>query len=158
LDVNFAVTGVRLRGFGSVGIDADFRSDGAGDKAPTSYVRSGDGDSITILWNDASFQGGLVGGSLPSDPQESSLFPSFVTDSTEFALTGTATIFGYVIDPDRFEDEGVIVRDPGADLVTLTVEGLAVPVPATVVPLPASVLLLGAGVAGLGLMRRRSTS
>lgn len=149
----FAIVAMQLTGFGAFDIDAEFRTDGLGDKGPNSYSRSADGDIITVRYSNPGFEGGLVIGSLAGQPQEESLFPSFVTDAQNFALTGTATIFGYLIDEDRYNAGGGIFQDPDADLITVTVEGLAVPAPA--VPLPASVLFLAAGLAGLGFMRNK---
>jgi hypothetical protein len=151
----FAITGMRLTGFGMANIDADFRTDGSGDKGPTSYSRSVDGDIITMRYTNLppATTGGLVVGALFGDPQEESLFHSLVSDATEFALTGTATIFGYQINADEYRASGRAFAD--GELISVTVDGVAVPVAAPAVPLPASVLMLGAGVAGFGLMRRK---
>ena len=89
----FAIVSMQLTGFGMFNIDGDFRTDGLGDKGPDSYSRSVDGNIITMRYSDTNQQGGLVIGNLLGQPQEESLFPSFVTDAEHFALSGTATVF-----------------------------------------------------------------
>lgn len=151
----FAITTLQLEGFGAFDIDADFRTDGLGDKGPTSYSRSVDGNIITARFTDPMAfptEGGLVIESLAGGLQEESLFPSFVTDATAFDLSGSATISGYLIDEDLFNAGGGIFQD--GTFLSVTVDGLAVPV-APPVPLPASFLFLGAGIAALRLLPAR---
>lgn len=152
---DFAIVAMQLTGFGSFDLDADFRTDGLGDLGPTSYSRSADGDLITMRYTDPTAPGPNVGGLLVQHIapglQETSLFPSLVSDATAFELTGRATIFGYFINEDEYNASGRIV--PDGDLISVSVGGLAVPV--APVPLPAPALLLIVGLGGLGLMRRK---
>ncbi|THH39174.1 VPLPA-CTERM sorting domain-containing protein [Aliishimia ponticola] len=142
----FAITGMQLTGYGDTSLEVEYRTDGLGDKGPTSASRSADGNTVTLRYGDPLLIGALVGQS-----QEESLFPSLVTDATDYDLTGTATIFGYLIDDATYLAGGGVVQD--GELISVMIDGLAVPI--SPVPLPASASLLGAGVAGFGLLRRK---
>lgn len=156
----FAIVAMQLTGFGMFDLNAEFRTDGLGDKGPTSYSRSANGDIITMRFTNPATattptEGGLLIDAIAPGLQEESLFPSFVSNANHFDFSGTATIFGYLIDSGEYAASGRAFQE--GDLITVTVDGLAVPTTAPV-PLPASVLLLGAGVAGLGLLKRKSAS
>ena len=132
----FFISAFQLDGYAGWMTDVDFRTDGLGDKGFTSVSRSATGDLMTFRYDDP-----LQIDSIAPGLQEESLFPSILTDATDFALTGTMTIFGFV--------EG----DPG-NLLSVTVDGIAVPV--APIPLPAGGWLLLMGLAGLAIARRRN--
>lgn len=136
----FAITAFRLFGYGSANVDVDFRTDGLGDKGFSSVSRSVDGDTMTFRYDDPLFIDAIAPGR-----QEESLFPSLVTDATNFELTGRMTVFGYLLD-------GTGGQPSFDQLVSVSVGGLAVPV--APVPLPASALLLLGGIAGLRMLKR----
>lgn len=125
----FAVTGFRLQGFGDFTTDVDFLTDGPGDKGPTAVSRSLDGDTLDFFYFDSLFIDNLSVGL-----KEASFFPTILTDATNYATTGSLTVFGRdITDPD----------DPGPVLM-ITVDGIAVPIDAPVVAVsePPSWLIL----------------
>ncbi len=125
----FAVTAFRLEGFGDFATDVDFLTDGPGDKGPTAVSRSLDGDTLDFFYFDSLFIDNLSMGL-----KEASFFPTILTDATNYATTGSLTVFGRdITDPD----------DPGPVLM-VTVDGIAVPTRASVVAVaePASWLTL----------------
>lgn len=140
----FAITAFRLQGFGNANLDVDFRTDGAGDKGFTSVSRSVDGDLMTFRYDDP-----LLIDAIAPGRQEESLFPSIVSDATNFSLTGRMTVFGYLVNTPFGAPP-----TQASDLISVSFGGLAVPV--APVPLPASALLLAGGLFGLRLLKRKS--
>jgi len=140
----FGVIAFRLEGYGDFATDIDFRTDGLGEKPPTSVTRSMDGDSMIFRYDDPIFTDAIAPG-----VQETSFFPSIITDATAFDTTGSMTIFGQLFDTSRPNLPIV-----AGDLVSVTVDGLAVPTAA--IPLPAPVLMMGAALAGLIGLRRKA--
>ncbi|MGB3553016.1 MAG: hypothetical protein WBA25_00065 [Jannaschia sp.] len=133
---NFLVDRMTLFGFGGYDVDVNYRTDGLGDRGPTSATRSGDGQDLIF---DFGFP--LVGSNLFQNPREDSLFLSLNTDERAFSLTGRISVFARHIDY------------PG-QTYRFDYGGIAVPAP---VPLPASFLLLLAALGGTGVaMRGRS--
>lgn len=137
----FEIVAFRLTGFaGATLTDVDFRTDGLGDKGPSSVSRSNDGDLLTFRYEDP-----LQNDSFdPPGVRDTSYFPSIKTTATKFRKIGTMTILGR-----RAE------ADPNDPLTSVTIRGIAVP---AVIPLPASALLLLAGIAGLGFVGSRKRS
>ena len=131
----FFISAFQLDGYAGWATDVDFRIDGSGDKGFTSVSRSNTGDLMTFRYDDP-----LEIDSVAPGLQEESVFPSILTDAIDFALTGTMTIFGFV--------EG----DP-SNLLSVTVDGIAVPV--APVPIPAGGWLLLAGLFLIGWAGRR---
>lgn len=128
---------VEMWGFGSFAVDATYRTDGLGDRGPTTGSRSADGQSMSF---DFGFP--LVISNLFAGPQEESYFFSLKTDATAFENTGRLSVFVEAVgDP-------VPSREYRFD-----VGGLAVPLGA--VPLPASLPLLAGAFAGLAFAARR---
>ncbi len=140
----FAVTAFRLEGFGTFSTDVDFRTDGLGDKGFTSVSRSVSGDIMTFRYDNPL----LVDAINPPGRQEESFFPSILTDAVAFADIGLMTIFGQLVEEDA---SGAL--NPLSDLVSVTIDGIAVPV--APVPLPGAMLLFGPALAGLVLARRQ---
>ena len=128
----FQIQAFRLTGYAGWSTDIEFRTDGSGDKGPTSVSRSADGDTLTFRYDDPLVVDGLAPGL-----QEESYFPSILTDATDFSLTGRMTVFG------------IDASNPGI-LRSVTIGSLAVPN----VPEPATLALLGPVVAVLGVSRR----
>jgi len=134
----FLIDRLQISGFGTFDIDAAYRTDGLGDRGPTSASRSADGDMLTF---DFGFP--LVVSNLNPNPQEDSYFLSLNTDATAFSLDGRASVFarhlGFPGETFRFDFGGV-----------------PVPISVPAVPLPSSmVLLLGAlGIGRLLTMRK----
>lgn len=139
----FGIIGFRIDGYSGFSTDVDFRTDGLGDKGPTSVSRSVSGDLMTFRYADP-----LLIDAIGPGRQEESLFPSIVTDATNYANTGTMTIYGQM-----FAAPAGAIPDPIGDIFTVQISGLAVPVPP--IPVPASGLLLLGGLAGMIAMRRR---
>ena len=142
LNLGFAerleVIGFRLTGYAEATLtDVDFRTDGSGDKGPSSVSRSLDGDTLTFRYEDPLINDAFN----PPGVRDTSLFPLLKTEQKWYRKTGTLTIFARAAG-----------SDPDDPLESVTISGIAVP---TVVPLPASALLLVGGIAGLGLMGRR---
>lgn len=132
------VTRVEMFGFGSFDIDAAYRTDGLGDRGPTSGSRSADGQLLSFSFGDPLFIGNIV-----QEPQEESHFFSLKTEATVFENTGRLSIFAEAV------DDPVPGREYRFD-----VGGLAVP---TVVPLPASLPLLASVlIAAFGVVRVRA--
>ncbi|MEM7472577.1 MAG: hypothetical protein AAF340_14605 [Pseudomonadota bacterium] len=135
---NFLIDSLRLFGYGDFATDVAYRTDGLGDRGPTSANRSADGDTLNF---DFGFP--IVVGNLVGSVTEESHFLSIKTDATHFENTGRASIFGRHVDY------------PGQTF-RLDYEGLAVPTVAPV-PVPASALLmLGWFGALFGLYRKKS--
>lgn len=133
----FSIVAFSLTGYAGFDLfDVDFRTDGLGDKGPTSVSRSADGDRLTFRYGDPLHNDFFN----PPGVRDESLFPAIKTNATRFKNNGTMTFFG------RRSD-----ADPGDPLQTITITGLATPV----VPLPASVFLLLAGIGGLGALSRK---
>lgn len=128
----FEIVAFQLQGYTGWQTDVDFRTDGVGDLGPTSVSRSADGDLLTFRYDDA-----LSIDAIAPGLQEESLFPTILTDATEYALTGSMTIFGY----DSLTP---------SNLISVSIGGLAVPVPE-----PASVGLIGSGLACVWGRRKR---
>lgn len=143
----FAIVGMQLTGYAGFSTELEYRTDADGDKGPTSASRSADGDTITLRYSDP-----LRVDSIAPGLQEESYFPSIVTDAQSFDYSGTATIFGFVLDDDDY-DPNLGVNQPGT-LYSVTIDGVAAPTVAAV-PLPSSVLLMLAGLGGLAVARRR---
>ena len=140
----YGIIGFQLTGFGDFDLDVDYRTDGLGDKGITSVSRSVSGDILTFRYDDPL----LVDAVNPPGRQEESFFPSIVAEASDYALTGSMTIFAQL-----FEAPIGVPPDAIGDAFTVTIEGIAVPVPPAI-PLPASGVLLLAGLAGLRMMRR----
>ena len=134
--LGFEIIGFSLDGYAGWNTDIGYRTDGLGDKGPTSVSRSADGDRLTFRYADPLFVSGLFGG-----PQQESLFPYIVTDATDYALTGSMRLLGRdAAHPER--------------LFSVELTGLTVP---TTVPEPALAWLFGSGLLGLmGLRRQRN--
>ena len=134
----FEIVAFRLTGFADAMLtDVDFRTDGLGDKGPSSVSRSADGNVLTFRYSDPLINDAFD----PPGVRDTSYFPAIKTTATHFSLTGSMTILG--------RSAGA---DPDDPLTSITVRGIAVP---TVIPLPASAVLLLAGIAGLGVVGRR---
>jgi hypothetical protein len=122
---NLLVDRVELFGFGDFAVDASYRTDGPGDRGPTTASRSADGDTLAF---DFGFP--LVVSNLFAGPHEESYFLALRTEATAFDNTGRVSLFA---------------RAAGDDFETYRFDlgGLAVPM--APVPLPATLpLLLGA--------------
>ncbi len=133
----FSIVAFSLTGYAGFDLfDVDFKTDGVGDKGPTSVSRSADGDLLTFRYGDP-LHNDLFN---PPGVRDESFFPTIKTNATRFKNIGTMTLFA------RRSD-----ADPGDPLQTLTITGLATPV----VPLPASMFLLLAGIGGLGALSRK---
>lgn len=136
---DFLVDRMELTGFGDFAVDAAYRTDGLGDRGPTSASRSADGNVMTF---DFGFP--LIGGNLTLDPHESSYFLSLNTDATAFTLDGRISIFA------RHSNF------PG-ETFRFDFGNIAVPAVASV-PVPAAAWLFGSGLLGLiGIARRKKT-
>lgn len=125
------ITGFQLDGYAGFSTDINYRTDGLGDEGPDYVIRSNDGDELTFAFID-----GLQITEI--DPEES-LFPSILTDATDYELTGTMVIFGYY-------------NGNPIDTFSIVVDGIAVP---TAVPLPPSILLFGSTLLGLVTVARK---
>lgn len=137
----FSIVAFSLTGFAGFNLlDVDFKTDGPGDKGPTSVSRSANGDLLTFRYGDPLHNDFFN----PPGIRDESLFPTIKTNATRFKNNGTMTLFG------RRSD-----AEPDDPLLTLTIDGIAVP---AVVPLPASALLLLAGIVGLGIAGRHKVS
>lgn len=80
--LNGIISNVEYSGFAGWATNVEWREDGLGDDGPSRAERSLDGDTLNYLFG----FGPLVG------PDESKLFFA-LTDATNYALVGTATIF-----------------------------------------------------------------
>ncbi len=132
---DFEIYAFSLDGYAGWNTDVGYRTDGSGDKGPTSVSRSADGDRLTFRYDDEI----LINAFAPGVHEES-LFPYIITDASNYELTGSMTIFGYE-------------ADDHSNTFQLTLTGLAVP---SAVPVPAAVWLFGSGLIGLiGIARRQ---
>lgn len=134
---NFLVDNMTLFGFGDYAVDVNYRTDGSGDRGPTSANRSADGQDLSF---DFGFP--LVGANLFANPQEDSFFLSLNTEETAFALTGRISVFARH------------VNYPG-DTFRFDFGGIAVPAPATL-SLPSTLSLVLGALGLIGALRRRS--
>lgn len=132
------VNRVEMWGFGDFGIDASYRTDGLGDRGPTTGSRSGDGQTLSF-----EFDFPLVVNNSFMGPQEENYFFSLKTDATAFENTGRLSLFA----------EAVGDPVPGREY-RFDVGGLAVPADMAAVSLPVSLSLLTIGAFGLTLLRR----
>lgn len=134
--LGFEIIGFSLDGYAGWDTDIGYRTDGLGDKGPTSVSRSADGDRLTFRYGNPLFVSGLLGG-----PREESLFPYIVTNAANYAFTGSMRLFGVdVAHPER--------------LFSVELTGLAVP---ATVPEPTIAWLFGTGLLGLmGITKRRN--
>jgi len=139
------VSAFRLTGYAGFDVDVDYRTDGLGDKGFSSVSRSADGDIMTFRLDDPLYVDSLT----PPGRQQESYFSSIITDATEYDMSGTMTILGYVL-----PNSGATMPDPNADLFQVTLSGIVAPT-TTAVPLPAPLALLGAGLLGLGAVGRK---
>lgn len=135
---NFLVDRLVLYNFGDFDVDVNYRTDGLGDRGPTSASRSADGNTLTF---DYGFP--LVGSNLFQNPQEDSYFLSLNTDATAFSLDGHISVFARH------------VNYPG-NTYRFDFANIAVPIVAPV-PLPASLLFLASALGIGGILRRRNT-
>ncbi len=138
------ISAFRLTGYAGFDVDVNYRTDGLGDKGFTSVSRSADGDIMTFRFDDPLYVDAIT----PPGRQQESLFSSIITDATEYDMSGTMTILGYVL-----PNSGATMPDPNADLFQVTLSGIVAPT--TAVPLPAPLALLGAGLLGLGAVGRK---
>lgn len=136
--IGFEIVAFELDGYAGWETDVGYRTDGQGDKGPSSVSRSADGDLLTFRYDDPLFISGIAPG-----PQEESLFPFIITDAPRYSLTGSMTIFG------------LDTADPN-NLLSVTIDGLAVPSP---VPIPAAAWLFGTALIGfISVSRRRKVT
>lgn len=158
----FSVLAYSVTGFEGFTTDVDFRTDGLGDKGFTSVSRSVDGDRMTFRYDDPLY----VDAFNPPGRQETSLFPSILTDATDYDLSGTMTIFGEftrtetddgAFEPLGFGFQSVSFFEPVEEnFYRIDLTGIAVPTEISEVPLPASSVLLLAGLAAMARLRKRS--
>lgn len=120
------IDGFTLSGYSGFQTLVEYRTDGLGDDGPDFATRSFDGDTLSFIF-----------GAPALDLTEESYFLSINTDATQYALTGSMTIFGRA--------------DLGQPTQSVTITGLAVPI----IPLPASGLLLFGALGGLAFLRKR---
>lgn len=133
---NLLVDRVEISGFGSYAIDASYRTDGLGDRGPTSATRSADGNVLDFAFNFP-----LTISNLFQGTHEESFFLSLKTDARAFENTGRLSIFARAAG-DEFNTYRFDVGD------------VAVPIdPPSPVPLPASAVLMLAGLALLARFR-----
>ncbi len=137
---SFEIFSFQLDGYAGWDTDVGYRTDGLGDKGPTSVSRSADGDLLTFRYGDP-----LLISNLAPGPRQESLFPYIVTDAPSYELTGSMTILA----------RSSVAEDDSIYSVRLT--GLAVPTsgPATVSE-PSALLLFGSGLLGMLGMTRKS--
>lgn len=129
-----------IDGYAGWEVEVNYRTDGEGDRGPTSVNRSDDGDVLTF-----NFGFPLIIGNLLGMAQEESFFINILTDATEFTTTGTASMFGRHLDY------------PG-DIFEASIGGIAVPSAAVSVPEPSTLFLLLAGFSGLVVTRAKKNS
>ena len=134
---NFLVDSVVLYNFGNFDVDVAYRTDGLGDRGPTTATRSADGNTLTF---DYGFP--LVGSNLFQNPQEDSFFLSLNTEATAFTLDGHISVFAR-----HLSQPGTTYR---FDFTNIAVPAIAP------VPLPASAVLLLSGFGLIAGMRRAS--
>jgi len=139
------ISAFRLTGYAGFDVDVDYRTDGLGDKGFTSVSRSLDGDMMTFRFDDPLYVDSLT----PPGRQQESYFSAIVTDATEYDMSGTMTILGYVL-----PNNGADMPDPTADLFEVTLSGIVAPKVAAV-PIPAPIAMLGTALVGLGAFARR---
>lgn len=128
-----------IDGYAGWEVDVNYRTDGDGDRGPTSVDRSDDGNVLTF-----SFGFPLVIGNLLGMVQEESFFINILTNAPEFTTTGTATLFGRHLD---YPDE----------IFEASIGGIAVPSSTVSVSEPSILFLLLAGFGGLVVTRAKKT-
>lgn len=133
---NFLVDRLELYNFGGYDVDANYRTDGVGDRGPTRASRSADGDTLTFNYDFP-----LVGSNLFQNPQEDSYFLSLKTNATSYSLDGRISVFARHVDfPNqtfRFDFGNIAVPDMAP------------------VPVPASLVMLLSAIGLGGLWGRR---
>lgn len=126
VSASVTITGFQLDGYSGFDTDIDYRTDGSGDVGPGYVLRSFDGDTLSFFYAD--------GLQIDGTTQEESLFPSILTDATEFDYSGTMVLTGFY-------------NGDTTDTFSIVVDGVAVPVAS--VPIPTSIMLLGSALFGL---------
>lgn len=119
------ITALQIVGYNGFTTDIDFRTDGLGDVGANDVSRSADGNELLF-----GYDPNII------TPPDEALFLSVFTDATAFAPVGTATIFAQT--------------DFGANVFSVTLEQINVPIPE-----PTTFVGLVVGLVGLGLTRRR---
>lgn len=122
--VPLEILSISLTGYAGYTTDVEYRTDGLGDAGPDTVSRSADGDTLNFRYTGS-----------PLLPPDESLFPSILTDATQFAPVGTALI--------------VARTSPTSGPFSVTLQGINVPVPE-----PTSAGLLLGGLFA-GVVRRR---
>ena len=128
----FEVRSFEVDGYAGFDVDVDFRTDGLGDQGFSSVSRSADGDVLTFQYDDPiRVDQSLFAAAMGGGRDDEALFPSILTDATEFDLTGSITISGV-----GFAEDGAFRSG------SVTIGNIAVPVAASEpVPEPASILV-----------------
>jgi len=144
----FWITAFEVSGFAGYETDVNYRLDGLGDQGFSIVDRSLDGDDLTFTFDTPL----IVDAINPPGRQQTSRFPTIVTNATNYAAVGSMTITGQLV-----QEDGLGGVTALSDPFTIDVAGIMAPVadPIPGVPLPAPILMLGAAFFGLVGMRRR---